>query len=260
MALDPVAALSSTINLIHEIKQNLQDAEDKYLFLLEEVDFLSGLLEKATVDDNQDVLAFNEFENLKTTLKEVVAFAKKVPKLRTTEGAVKMMAKDSIGVDISSDSLDSPSSHSIGKHVAAAKKESHSHSWFPSVGELLTSKSRLKEAQDLVTRIKEHVEKLNFAMNLANLEEARDAKRREIDTLEALKRIEESNAKRLKHEKHREKLEKEEHERLEREKQKPCSFEGIWVALFGVGAGPPAPDKEHHAPPRPKAKAKPAVH
>ena len=83
----------------------------------------------------------------------------------------------------------------------------------------------------------EHVEKLNFAMNLANLEEARDAKRREIDTLEALKRIEESNAKRLKHEKHREKLEKEEHERLEREKQKPCSFEGIWVALFGVGAG-----------------------
>jgi len=256
MALDPVAALSSTINLIHEIKQNLQEAEDKYLFLLEEVDFLSGLLEKATVDDNQDVLAFNEFENLKTTLKEVVAFAKKVPKLKTTEGAVKMMARGSgIGVEISSDS-DSTSSHSIGKHVAAAR-ESHQHSWFPSVGELLTSKSRLKEAQDLVTRIKEHVEKLNFAMNLANLEEAREAKRREIDTLDALKRIEESNAKRLKHEKHREKLEKEEHERLEREKQKACSFEGIWAALFGVGVSHSEPD--NHAP-RPKAKPKAAVH
>ena len=261
MSLDPVAMMSSTMNLVKEIQQDLQMADEKYAFLLEEVQFLSHLLDKTSVDDTKDSLPYDEFERLKDTLRECLKFARKVPKLKTVEGATGLQKASPVE---SSKSLGDQSIDSVDRNIAKAKMENeNSHSWFPSVGELLTAKSRVKEAQDLVDKIKEHIEKLNFAMNLSNLEEAREAKKRELAVLETMHHVELQNKKLLKRQNEHDRLERERLESEQRAREQTCSFPNIWALLFRVSTSP-APQtggNDHPHPPKPKVKSKaPADH
>ena len=262
MSLDPVAMMSTTMNMVKEIQQDLQMADEKYDFLLEQVQYLSHLLDKTSVDDTKDALPYDEFERLKDTLRDCLTFARKVPKLKTIEGSTGMGMPTSSPVESSKSHshLGAQSIDSVDRNIAKAKVENQKNtgSWFPSVGELLTAKSRVKEAQVLVDKIKEHMAKLNFAMNLSNLEEAREAKKREIEGLEKLHHIELQNKKMLKQQNEHYRLEREMLDREQRAREQTCSFPNVWALLFGVST-PPAPQAggtDHPHPPKPKAKPK----
>jgi len=145
---DTVAsAMKSVVSMIKEIQDDMAEADEMYKFVLDEVSFLSHLLDKTDVDDTAESLPHEEFTKLKETLKDCIAFAKRVPKLKTAAGAAKALAHDVLPDAIAPrlSVIEPPSSVSLRVDKTDHQKGSFLSNF--SVGAAMTAKGRIKDVR-----------------------------------------------------------------------------------------------------------------
>ena len=162
----------AVVKQLEKIKEENEMAKEELQMLINEVTFLSRVLESSGVDDNRLLLANEEFTNLKSTLKRCETFANEV----------KLAVKDSTNSE--EEEADDVSTPHPNKNMTSNILGAYS-----SMRQSMRAKKTIRLAKHLQRDIKEHIVKINFALAMDTCQKTLEIQDGDESILEYIKQI-----------------------------------------------------------------------
>ena len=168
---DVLSTALAVVKKLEKMKEDNEKAKVELQLLIDEVTFLTRVLESSGVDDNRLLLANEEFSRLKTTLQKCEKFA--------------------AGVKAGPEEEETPSTESkkniSAPDIALARKNISGA--YMAVKQTFLADKTIQKATELQRAIKEHIVKINFALAMDTCQKTLEIQDGDESILEYIKQI-----------------------------------------------------------------------
>jgi len=165
----------AVVKKLEKMKEDNAKAKVELQLLIDEVTFLTRVLESSGVDDNRLLLANEEFSRLKTTLKRCEMFA----------ADVKVAAPE----EEETTSTESKKNMSVPAVPDIALARKNISGAYRAVRQSFRADKTIQEATELQRAIKEHIVKINFALAMDTCQKTLEIQDGDESILEYIKQI-----------------------------------------------------------------------